>query len=200
MIRSPESQGLLADLKREQSSTLAKPALNEETFQRLLSAAYTLQQHNGRRLVNQPTQQAAAFRAAVPETATFKRPQSKPAQLLPLIQRAVSKATNVHRYRMGRRRISQSNELLWRTATVIAIAAVLALLLVGTATVVTETPAETKTRRTDRTVVVGQPRAREIPATARETTVKPKPHYTYENEADVVAKDTVVRYGTGSSR
>jgi hypothetical protein len=111
MIRSPESQGLLADLKREQSSTLAKPALNEETFQRLLSAAYTLQQHNGRRLVTEPTQQAAAYRAAVLETATFKRPQSKPAQPLPLIQRAVSKATNIPRYRMGWRRISQSNEL-----------------------------------------------------------------------------------------
>jgi hypothetical protein len=56
MIRSPESQGLLADLKRERSSTLEKPVLSEEAFQRLLSAAYILQEHNGRRLVKEPNQ------------------------------------------------------------------------------------------------------------------------------------------------
>ena len=42
-------------------------------------------------------------------------------------------------------------------------------------------------------------KTRETPA-ATQTTVNPKrPHSIYASEADVVAKDTVVRYGTGSA-
>jgi hypothetical protein len=100
MIRSPESQGLLADLKRERSSTLDKPVLSEETFQRLLSAAYILQEHNGRRLVKEPNQGAAAYGAEVVETAFFKQPRSNPIRPLALIQPALSRATNIPRYRI----------------------------------------------------------------------------------------------------
>src|ERR1700680_1983772 len=65
----------------------------------------------------------------VPEAATFKRPQLKPAQVKPLVQHAVPRATTGSRYRMVYRRISQTNELFWRAATVIAVAAVSVLLL-----------------------------------------------------------------------
>ena len=68
---------------------------------------------------------------------------------------------------------------------VVAGVGISALLLLGTKPVVMEQPMATKTGET--------------PA-ATQTTVNPnRPHSIYESEADVVAKDTVVRYGTGSA-
>jgi hypothetical protein len=86
---------------------------------------------------------------------------------------------------MALKRIYQSHELLWRAAMVVAGVGISALLLVGTDPVVMEQPMATKTRETP---------------TATQTTVNPnRPHSIYESEADVVAKDTIVRYGTGSA-
>ena len=65
----------------------------------------------------------------VQEDATFKRPQSKSAQLVLLVQHSVPCATSGSRDRMVRRRASQGNELFWRAATAVAMAAVSALLL-----------------------------------------------------------------------
>jgi hypothetical protein len=212
VIHNPEARSLirgpLADVTREQPSPPDKPVLDAKTFHQLLSAAYTLQEHNRRRLVKEPKQQSAVHHAGkVLETMAFKRTQSKPAQFLPLVQQAVPSAPVPQRrgrgsiflqpkclrlgdrassFRMALKRIYQSHELLWRAAMVVAGVGISALLLVGTKPVVMEQPVATKTRET--------------PATTQ-TTVNPnRPHSIYESEADVVAKDTIVRYGSGSSR
>jgi hypothetical protein len=189
-------------MKRELPSTLDKPVLDEETFHQLLSAAYTLQEHNPLRFVKDPKEQGATYQAGKHlETVAFKRPQSKPAQLLPLVQRAVPCATSSFRYRIALKRVSQSHELFWGAAMVVAAAALSALLLVGMKAVVMEPAEAAKTGPTERTVIGGKPRGiRETPASRQRTTVNPNgPHSTYESEADVVAKDTVVRYGKRSA-
>ncbi|HXM20451.1 MAG TPA: hypothetical protein VN948_04195 [Terriglobales bacterium] len=176
------------------------------------------------------------------EAATFKRrPQSKPAQLILLVHHAVPSTTSGSRYRMEHGRISQSNQLFWRAATVVAVAAVSALLGasigrlsplpaglalpselvqqqvpfrrakrivtvparsggVGAKTVVMEPHAATKTGPTERTVVAGTPPGRSAtPASAQKTIVNPNRHSIYESEADMVAPNTVVRYGARSA-
>ena len=72
---------------------------------------------------------APDFALGVLETETFKRPRSKPAKPILLVQHRAPSATSGSHYGMVRRRISPSNELFWRAATVLATAAVLALLL-----------------------------------------------------------------------
>jgi hypothetical protein len=100
------------------------------------------------------------------------------------------------------KRVFQSYELLfWRVATVVAVAAVVPLLLVGTKTVVMEPLAAAKTGTTARTVVAEQPpRDRATAYSAqKKPIVNPNRAPSYESEADVVAKDTVVRYGPCSA-
>jgi hypothetical protein len=63
------------------------------------------------------------------EAASVKRAQSKSAELTLPVQHPVPRATSGSGYRMVRGRISQSNELFWKAATVVAMAAVSALLL-----------------------------------------------------------------------
>ena len=74
-------------------------------------------------------QQAVAYHVEGREKAGFEQPQSEPAQLIPLVQRVVPSGTSILPHRIVRRRIFQSNELFLRTATVVAVAAVLFLLL-----------------------------------------------------------------------
>jgi hypothetical protein len=179
----------------------------------------------------------------VPEATIFKRPQSKPEQLILPVQHPVPSAAGGSHYRMVRRRISPSNELFWRAATVAATAAVLALLLgasigrfsplpagvalpsepvqqpvpfrrakrmvtippqsggVSTKTVVMEPHAATRTGPTEQTVVADNlPGTSASPASARNTIVKPnRVHSAYESEADIVAPNTLVRYGARSA-
>jgi hypothetical protein len=70
-------------------------------------------------------QQAVAYHTEGREKAGFEQPQSEPAQLIPLVQRVVPSGTSILPHRIVRRRISQSNELFLRTATVVAIAVLL---------------------------------------------------------------------------
>jgi hypothetical protein len=74
-------------------------------------------------------QQAVVYRAEGRESAGFEQPQSEPAQLIPLVQPVVPSGTSILSHRIVRRRIFQSNELFLRTATVVAVAAVLFMLL-----------------------------------------------------------------------
>jgi hypothetical protein len=216
-------------VKPQPANALDKPVLDQETFQQLLAAAYTLQEQN----VQLPVKEVAA---SSPLTLS-KRPQSKLTQPTLLVECDVPSAISGSRYRMVRRRISQSNELFWRAATAVAMAAVSALLLgasidrfsplparltlpseviqqqvpfrrakhvttvlsqsngVGTKVVVME-PHETMTTEPDEpTVADDDPLASAAPASTQETIVNRNRHSTYESEADMVAPDTVVRYG-----
>jgi hypothetical protein len=70
-------------------------------------------------------QQAVAYHEEGREKADFEQPQSEPAQLIPLVQRVVPSGRSILPHRIVRRRISQSNELFLRTATVVAIGALM---------------------------------------------------------------------------
>jgi hypothetical protein len=238
-------------VKRESTSTLDKPVLDEETFQQLLAAANILQQHNDGLRVKEPKADYAQTLSdgaiaenvrpihvvpLTPETVAHpvapREPQPKPAHLARL----------AYRYRTVGKRSSLTDELFWKAATVVAVAAVSALLLgatinrlsplpgrlalpsevvqqqvpfrrtkrivtapaqsgaVGTKTVVMEPPMTPKTG-SRRTAVADQPPgSRATPASPQKTTVNPtRPYSTYGSEADIVAEDTVVRYGTRSA-
>jgi hypothetical protein len=81
------------------------------------------------REISAEEQQAVAYHVEGREKAGFERPPSEPAQLIPLVQRVVPSGTSILPHRVVRRRAFQNNELFLRTATVVAVAAVLFLLL-----------------------------------------------------------------------
>jgi len=187
----------LCKLTAQPTNAQDKPVLDQEAFQQLLAAACTLQEHNDRKLVK--------------EAANSPLTVSPPPE--PLADSELPLARN----RMVRRPTPHSDEFFWRIATVVAMAAVSALLLVASSdrrspvpaglvvvqqqvpfrrgvaskTIVME-PQATKTGPTGRTVDADKP-GRSAPA--RKKTVNPKRHSIYESEADMVAQDTVVRYG-----
>jgi hypothetical protein len=201
-------------VKREPTSTQGKPALDEETFQQLLAAANVLQQQNDSVLVKEPradyvqTLSAGAIAENVgpiqvvpltPETVANLvvplEPQPKPAHLARL----------AHRYRTLGRRSFLTDELFWKAATVAAVAAVSALLLGATIYHFSPLPSglapssevvqqQVPFRRTKRIVTV--PAQSGAVGTKTVVIEQPAATKTYGNEADVVAKDTVVRYGT----
>jgi BON domain len=74
-------------------------------------------------------EQAAAYHAEGEENAAFEQPPSEPAQLIPMVQRVVPSGLNILPHRILHKRIFQSNELFLRTATVVAVAVVLFMLL-----------------------------------------------------------------------
>jgi hypothetical protein len=213
-------------VKRPVTSTQDPPVLDEGTFQQLLAAAYTLQQSHGLLL------------SAVPETVR----QASSLQPALRVTRAEVEAlqpsrTQVHFLKTVGKQILPSDELFWKTATVVALIAVSALLLAATVhrfsplpaslsrpvdviprsgppqkhlTTVpaqscagdTETgatklsPAKTAAQPTP--TVASEPAAnRTKPASPQKSTVKP--HRIHNEEADVVAEDTVIRYGPVST-
>jgi hypothetical protein len=159
-------------------------------------------------------QQTVAYRAEGRGKADFEQPQSEPAQLLPLVQRVVPSGTRVLPHRIVRSRIFQSNELFLRTATVVAAAAVLFMLLGasvhrllpapgGLALSSEAPPQQTPFHRTHATeslatklveptaVAVRLPASVENSDLHEKRVVKPNSlHSTYRSEADLVAGDT----------
>ncbi len=70
--------------------------------------------------------QNAAGHVGFQEEASFQQPTSEPRQLIPMLQSAASSETNILPHRIVRRRISQSHNLLLKTAMVVAIGVLLA--------------------------------------------------------------------------
>lgn len=168
-------------------NTLDKPVLNQEAFQQLLGAAYTLQEQN---------------RVAVREPLSPQNDSSVPSY--------------------GDRRISRSDEFFWRVATGLAMVAVSALLLVASLDHITRLPRgrevveqevplhrvlpqsggvttktnimESQATKTERPTVADTPPGSAIRSSSPKIR-NPKRHSPYENEADMVAQDTVLRYG-----
>jgi hypothetical protein len=112
LIISPDG----AAVNCERTNTLDKPVLDQETFQQLLAAAYTMQEQNHLAVEkikgdSTPIVSCTDLASAVPQS-----------DVDPLASPNCSRV---------RRPVSESDELFWRVATVAAMAAVLALLLVG---------------------------------------------------------------------
>jgi hypothetical protein len=200
-------------------NTLDKPVLNQDSFQQLLSAAYTLQGKN-RSLVKKAKADSWQTVSLRPEPVQMAHADLEPSAHLN--GSAVSSSRD--------RRIPGSDEFFWRVATAIAMASLFALLLVsshdrlsplparleviqqevplrrvlpqndevGTKTITME-PQATKTGPNEQTLDGDKP-GRSVPAAAHKKIANPTRHSTYESEADMVAPDTVVRYSRRAVR
>jgi hypothetical protein len=143
-------------------------------------------------------QQATGYSTQVRGQSALQQPRSELAQLIPLVQHVVPSGTSIVPYRTARRPISPSNESFWRTATVVALAAVLCLLLGASVHRLSPLPGGL----TLPSGVVQQqvPLQRTKPVATvlafdRKPIVTPnRLDSTYSSEADMVAEDTVVRH------
>jgi len=143
-------------------------------------------------------QQTAVHSTEVQGQSVLEQPRSELARLIPLVQPAVPSGTSIVPDRTARRPISPSNESFWRTATVVALAAVLSLLL--GASVHRLSPLPGRLSQPSEVVQQQVPLQRTKPvgtvlASDRKPIVMPnRPDSTYGSEADIVAEDTVVRH------
>jgi hypothetical protein len=195
-------------------NTLDKPVLDQDSFQQLLSATYTLHEKN-RSLVKETKAESSQTVSLRPEPVQMTHSDLEP--LASLTHSAVPNSRD--------RRIPRSDEFFWRVARAVAMISLFALLLVsshdrlsplparleviqqevplrrvllqsdevGTKTITME-PQATKTGPNEQTVDADKP-GKGVPAAAHKKIVNPTRHFTYESEADMVAPDTVVRYG-----
>jgi acyl dehydratase len=195
----------------ERISTLHKPVLDQDTFQQLLAAAYTLQEQNP-----QPVKETKA---------DSSRTVSVPLESIPMAQSDVASFASRNHSPVptsSDRRAYRSDKFFWRTATAVAVAAVFALLLVASTDRLSTIPAgleavhqevpfhkvlspngrvaakttmmQPQMTRIEQSVVTDQARRR-VSALTCKTTVNPIRHSIYESEANMVAPDTVMRYG-----
>ena len=196
-------------------NTVSKPILDQDTLQQLLAAAYTLQEQN-----RYPVKETKADYARTVSLPVESIPMSRPdvELLLPLNDSAVPSARD--------RRTLRSDEFFWKIATGVAMAALFILLLVTSLGRLSPLPAGKKlvqqevqshnvlpqssgaaaktimnqpeTTRINNSVVADKP-GRSTAAPSHKTIVNSSRHSIYESEADMVAPDTVMRYGGGAS-
>lgn len=196
------------------TNIIDKPVLDQSMFQQLLAAAYTLQEQN--RLSVKETKPDSSPTVSLP-LASPPMAQYDIEPLAPFNHWAVSHS--------GSKRTPRGNEFFWRVATAVIVAALFALLLItsvdrlsplparlevvhqevpfhkvlpqsgGAATkaILTE-PHATKIEPNGRKVGGDQPGRSEL-APVQKTITNSTRHSLYESEADMVAPDTVVRYG-----
>jgi hypothetical protein len=202
-----------------------KPVFDERTFQELLLAAYLLQQHNDRLLANRPRTAYTQVFSNGTVTEYVEAPSATPltpeTMAHPVLARDRSPlAYLAYRYRALSKRFALTDELFWKTATFVAVAAVSTLILAavhrfsplptsltsGTEVVEQQTPIQkarpivtvpTETGAFGaKTMTDEQPASRVDPDSAQRTIVKPDlPRSAKRSEADIVAEDTVVHYG-----
>jgi hypothetical protein len=200
-------------------NTLDKPVLDQDSFQQLLSAAYTLQEKN-RSLVKETKGDSSQTVLLRPEPVQMAHSDLEPS--VHLNGSVVPPSRD--------RRIPGSDEFFWRVATAVAMVSLFALLLVsshdrlsplpakleviqqevplrrvllqsdevGMKTITMESQA-TKTGPNEQTLDADKA-GRSAPAAAHKTIVNPTRHSIYESEADMVAPDTVVRYSRRAVR
>jgi len=200
-------------------NTLDQPFLDQNSFQQLLSAAYTLQEKN-LSMVKETKADSYQTVSLRPEPVQMAHSDLEPSAHL-----------NGSLVPSSRdRRIPRSDEFFWRVATAVAMISLFALLLVsshdrlsplparleviqqevplrrglpqsdevGTKTITTE-PQATKTGPNEQTLDADKP-GRSMPAATHKKIVNPARHSIYESEADMVAPDTVVRYSRRTVR
>lgn len=209
----------LAKRTAQHINTLDKPVLDQDSFQQLLSAAYTLQEKN-RSLVKETKGDSSQTVLLRPEPVQMAHSDLEPS--VHLHGSVVPPSRD--------RRIPGSDEFFWRVATAVAMVSLFALLLVsshdrlsplparleviqqevplrrvlpqsdevGTKTITME-PQATRTGPNEQTLNADKP-GRSVPAAAHKKIVNPPRHSIYESEADMVAPDTVVRYSRRAVR
>jgi hypothetical protein len=191
---------------------LDKPVLDRDSFQQLLSAAFTLQERN-RSLVQETDVDSSQTVLLRPEPVLMAQ-----SDLGPLASRTHSAVPNSRDRRIP-------DEFFWKVATAIAMVSLFALLIVSShdrlsplparleviqqevpfpkalaqsdeisTKTITMEPQATKLGPNEQTVDAGKP-GRSVPASAHKKSVNLTRHSIYESEADMVAPDTVVRYG-----
>jgi hypothetical protein len=200
-------------------NTLDKPVLDQDSFQQLLSAAYTLQEKN-RSLVKETKADSSQTVSLRPEPVEMAHSDLEPSAHLNGSVVPTSRD----------RRIPGSDEFFWRVATAVAMVSLFALLVVsshdrlsplparleviqqevplrrvlpqsdevGTKTITME-PQATKIGPNEQTLDADKP-GRSVPAAAHQKIVNRTRHSIYESEADMVAPDTVVRYSRRAVR
>ena len=200
-------------------NTLDKPVLDQDSFQQLLAAAYTLQEQD--RPLGKETKADASQTVSL-------RPE--PVQMAHSDLEASAQRNGSMVPTSRDRRIPGSDEFFWRVATAVTMVSLFALLLVsshdrlsplparleviqqevplrrvlpqsdevGTKTITME-PQATKTGPNKQTLDADKP-GRSVPAAAHQKIVNPTRHSIYESEADMVAPDTVVRYSRRAVR
>ena len=195
-----------------QANTVDKPVLDQDTFQQLLAAAYTLQEQD----------RLGVKEAKAESSQTVSLPLG-PVPIAPSDVEPLASLNNDSAVPRSRdRRMSRSDEFFWRVAAAVVMAAVFALVLVTSLDRLSPLPARlevvrqdapfprvqpqnsgvaTKTigmepdaRATERPVVVDKPPATATPRSFQKR-LNPKRYSAYESESDIVAQDTVVRYG-----
>jgi len=218
-----------------------KPVLDQAAFQYLLAAAYALQEENSRHRAKQdredfpPTlvDHGLDLAQGVLETEGFTQGGSTTAQAMGA--GAVRKSVRGSRGKMQNTQSARRDELFWRAARVLAMAAVVALLLVASIDRLSPFPSELalpldvlqqpepfhKAKRVmtslaqskggDRKAIATQPHLMAQPEPAEPIVVSDDPagsgadpapagnaviHSAYESEADMVARNIVVRHGT----
>jgi len=199
----------------ERTNTPHKPVLDEQTFQQLLAAAFALQEQ-----YLAPLKETKAD-SSLTDLLPVLMAQSSEEPLASLEYSAVPSSHG--------RRIPRSDLFFWRVATAVVMAALFALLLItsvdrlsplparlevvqqevpvhkvppqtGAATkAILMEPQATMTETNERKVDADKPERSEL-APAQKTIVNSTRHSPYESEADMVAPDTVVRYGRRRSR
>ena len=155
------------------------------------------------REIPEEEEQAVAYHAEGQENAAFEQPPSEPAQLIPMVQRVVPSGLSILPHRILRKRIFQSNELFLRTATVVAVAAVLFLLLGVSVHRLSQVPQvpqrQTPFHGTNATESLAAAKAVEptvvaerllVEDSGQERVVKPNSLHSYSSETDFVAGDT----------
>jgi hypothetical protein len=191
---------------------LDKPVLDQDSFQQLLSAAFALQERN-RSLVQEAKADSSQTVSLWPELV-----QMAQTDLEPLASRSRPAVPNSRDRRIP-------DEFFWKVATAIAMISLFALLLVSShdrlsplparleviqqeapfpkalaqsdevsTKTITMEPQATKIGPNEQTVDAEKP-GRSVPAGAHKKIVNVTRHSIYESEADMVAPDTVVRYG-----
>jgi hypothetical protein len=196
------------------TETLDKPVLDQAAFQQLLAAASTLQAQNNRKLGKEAQVDSPPIVSLPLESMPMTQPDLQPLATL--------NDSVVPSY--GDKRVPRSDEFFWRVATAIAMAAaVSALLLFAPLDRLSPSPnklevvqqevpfrralqqsgavaPETSTMEPQATKTE-PPDVAETPTPGSSQKIgNPKRHSAYESEADVVAQDTVVRYGRRRSR
>jgi hypothetical protein len=184
---------------------LDQPVLDQDTFQQLLAAAYTLQEQNPQPV--KETKADSSGRVSLP-LGSAPTAQYDAEQLASLNHSVVASP----RYR----RIPQSDEFFWRVATAAAMATIFAVLLVASTNRLSPLPAglvvqqQEPLRRVVTKAVVMEPQATKTGpsrrtvdadksgriATAPIRKMNLTRHSIYESEADMVAPDTVMRFGS----
>ena len=193
-------------------NTLDKPVLDQDSLQPLLFAAFTLQEEN-RSLVQETKADSSPIVSLCPEPMQIAQSDLEPA------------ASRTHSAVPNSRDRRTPDEFFWKVATAIAMTSLFALLLVSLPHRLSPLPARlevtqqevpfrkvpaqsdevsTKTTTMERQATKIGPNEQTIdaekpggsvPAAAHKKIVNLTRHSIYQNEADMVAPDTVVRYG-----